>query len=112
MPASSYGSAKATQTFYLSETPNGEHVHEDDDTEHTLEVRFTTYSFTERHPYGDGYAEEHLSEIVEDSYEYELDGVEVERDELDERFGSKWISQLLDKMETNATVCPLEPDYD
>jgi len=112
MSRSNYSSGKATQTFYLSETPNGENVHEDDDTEHTLELRFTSHSFTERHPYGDGYAEEHLSEVIDDSYEYELDGVEVERDELDERFGSEWISKLLDQMEDNATVCPLEPDYD
>lgn len=99
---STYSCAKVDQTFYLSETSNGQYIHEDDDTEHTLELRFTIHFFTQPQPYGETNTQDFVSEILDDSPRYVLDGQEVALEELNEWFGKKWTAELLDEMEDNA----------
>lgn len=103
----------ATRSFFLSETPKGANVDEDHDVEHAVRLTFSVYSWDEHHPFGDTTAAERLSEVDDDSYAYELDGEEVEADELRDRFGPDFIDPLLNEMETNATLTTVDPfdDY-
>lgn len=103
----------AARSFFLSETPKGANVDEDHDVEHTIGLSFSVHSWDEHHPFGDTTAAERLSEVDEDSYTYELDGEEVEADELRDRFGPDFIDALLGDMEKNATLNTVDPfdDY-
>lgn len=102
-----------TRSFFLSDTPKGANVEEDHDVEHSVRLTFSVYSWDEHHPFGDTTAVERLSEVDDDSYVYELDGEEVELDELRERFGPEFIDRLLDGAEDNATLTTVDPfdDY-
>lgn len=103
----------ATRSFFLSETPKGSNVDEDHDVEHTVRLTFSVYSWDEHHPFGDTTAVERRSEVDDSSYQYELDGEEVEPDELRERFGPEFIDSLLDGMDDDATLTTVDPfdDY-
>lgn len=103
----------ATRSFFLSETPTGANVDEDQDVEHSLSLTFSVHSWDEHHPFGDTTAAERLSEVDDDSYTYQLDGEEVEADELRARFGADFIDTLLEEMENSATLTTVDPfdDY-
>lgn len=87
-----------TMRFNASAT----HYFEHEDVEHTLRLSFVIEEWEESRPYGDTIAWEAMSDVVEDSYKYELDGEELSQGQLFDRFGTDLIQPILDQMEKDA----------
>ena len=67
-----------------------------------LAVSFDLSRHMEPHPYGDTVALEPMAEVVEDSEEYCLDGVDMTYEELLKRVGSHRVDLLIGECIENA----------
>lgn len=74
-----------------------------DDPEFHLSSRFQKNITTERHPYGDGHAEETTWEPVDGSMEFELDGVPISEEDLIVCFGQEWFDRTVETLLDRAT---------
>ncbi len=81
------------------------------DYEYSLQVDYTIRSSSQSHPFGDTSVEEPLEDVLDDSFWYRLNGLNIELEDLHERFGGDWIDDFMEGMPT-IRIAPMETDYD
>ena len=73
------------------------------DPEFHLSLRFQKNITTDRHPYGDGHAEQTTWEPDRGSMEFELDGVPISEEDLIVCFGQEWFDRTVETLLDRAT---------